>query len=237
MRSIDLLDAADVDEVGAEAEDHAFTSSLWGGRREVIIRASSINARMRRMEASRPTKIASPIRKWPMLSSRDLRDGGDGFDIVIGQAMAGMDLQADAMRHRPRLREFCPAGARAPRPSHWHRRRCAVPPPARPATSRRRAGAVGLDEHGDADARVAQRARRWASSRLCWPAASMPPSVVRSSRFSGTMQAACGLCLQRDGQHLVGRRHFQIERRSSARARAARYRRRRYAAGPRADAR
>ena len=48
--------------------------------------------------------------------------------------------------------------------------------------------------------------------RLCWPMQSMPPSVVRSSRFSGTMQAAWGLCLQRDGQHLVGGGHFQIER-------------------------
>jgi hypothetical protein len=50
---------------------------------------------------------------------------------------------------------------------------------------------VGLDEQADPDPGLAERAtkgRRW----LSWPAASSPPSVVRSSRFSGTMQAACG---------------------------------------------
>ena len=33
-------------------------------------RAASIASRIRRMAASRPTKIASPTMKWPMLSSR-----------------------------------------------------------------------------------------------------------------------------------------------------------------------
>ena len=32
----------------------------------------------------------------------------------------------------------------------------------------------------------------WATE-LCWPATSRPPSVVRSSRRSGTKHAACGL--------------------------------------------
>ena len=36
--------------------------------------------------------------------------------------------------------------------------------------------------------------------------------MVRSSRFSGTMQAACGLVAQRDRQHLLGRRHFEVQR-------------------------
>src|SRR4051812_10618309 len=49
------LDAADVGQVGADADDHA--------------RASSISSRIRSMAGARPTKMASPIRKWPMLSS------------------------------------------------------------------------------------------------------------------------------------------------------------------------
>src|SRR6478672_4166822 len=49
-----ILDPLDVAEVGAEADDH---------------RALSISSRIRRTLASRPVKMASPMRKWPMLSS------------------------------------------------------------------------------------------------------------------------------------------------------------------------
>ena len=35
-------------------------------------RAASIRRRISRIAGSSPTKIASPIRKWPMLSSRTL---------------------------------------------------------------------------------------------------------------------------------------------------------------------
>src|SRR3989304_3877533 len=52
-----LLDAPDVDKVGANAQDHAG------------LRALSISARMRLIASTRPSKIASPMRKWPMLSS------------------------------------------------------------------------------------------------------------------------------------------------------------------------
>ena len=54
-----LLDAADVAEIVADAQDHAEP-----------LRASSMMRRISRIAASRPTKIASPTRKWPMLSSR-----------------------------------------------------------------------------------------------------------------------------------------------------------------------
>src|SRR4051812_21057781 len=50
-----ILDALDVAQVRADADDHR--------------RASSISSRIRRTLASRPVKIASPTRKWPMLSS------------------------------------------------------------------------------------------------------------------------------------------------------------------------
>ena len=51
---------------------------------------------------------------------------------------------------------------------------------------------LGGDEQRDADAGVAAAARRAGASALRWPATSSPPSVVRSSRRSGTRQAACG---------------------------------------------
>ena len=50
--------------------------------------------------------------------------------------------------------------------------------------------------------------RRWFSPRTT----SSPPSVVRSSRFSGTRQQACGTWRKRDREHLVGGRHLEIER-------------------------
>ena len=37
----------------------------------------------------------------------DMRDGGDGSDIVIGQAMAGMDFQPDDRRRTPRALWMC----------------------------------------------------------------------------------------------------------------------------------
>src|SRR5690242_8625816 len=49
-----ILDPLDVAKVRADADDHR----VW-----------SISSRIRRTLASRPVKIASPMRKWPMLSS------------------------------------------------------------------------------------------------------------------------------------------------------------------------
>ena len=44
------------------------------------------------------------------------------------------------------------------------------------------------------------------------PTTSNPPSVVRSVRFSGTRQQACGRRRKRDVEHGLGRRHLEIER-------------------------
>src|SRR5690606_35100699 len=55
------LDAPDVRQVGADPDNHV--------RPPCSATASSMADRMRRMAASRPTKTASPIRKWPMFSS------------------------------------------------------------------------------------------------------------------------------------------------------------------------
>src|SRR5436190_2974762 len=54
-----FLDAADVAEIVADAQDHAEPVRAW-----------SMMRRISRIAASSPTKIASPTRKWPILSSR-----------------------------------------------------------------------------------------------------------------------------------------------------------------------
>src|SRR5262249_25405339 len=58
-----LLDAPDVDDVGADAEDHADLAPPASAR------ALSISARMRLIALSRPLQIASPTRKCPMFRS------------------------------------------------------------------------------------------------------------------------------------------------------------------------
>src|SRR6185437_9837970 len=66
-----LFDPPDVGEVGAQADDHAAFTDL----------ASSISARMRWMAGPRPMKMASPIRKWPMLSSISSAIAATGFTV------------------------------------------------------------------------------------------------------------------------------------------------------------
>src|SRR5271165_2040454 len=56
-----LLDAANVAKVAADSDDHRSAAA--------VVRPSSIAARIRFTVSARPTKIASPTRKWPMLSS------------------------------------------------------------------------------------------------------------------------------------------------------------------------
>ena len=126
-----------------------------------------------------------------------LRDGGDRRDRLVVDAVAGVDLQAERGGLGGGGRAGARAGARPRRPRRRarrrSRRRCAARPPAR---RRRRPtldlGRVGLDEQRDADAGVAQPRAPRARSQLWPPATSRPPSVVRSSRRSGTRQTACG---------------------------------------------
>ena len=50
------------------------------------------------------------------------------------------------------------------------------------------------------------------ASALCWPTTSSPPSVVSSSRRSGTRHTACGLVASAIRSMSVGRRHLEIQR-------------------------
>jgi len=63
-------------------------------RLSVFARASSMSARMRRIAASRPEKIASPTRKCPMLSSRISLSAATGPYGLVTQTVSRMDFQA-----------------------------------------------------------------------------------------------------------------------------------------------
>ena len=170
----------------------------------------------------------------------DLRDRGDDARRVEGEAVAGMDLEPErraVLGRRPQALELVPGRLpRRRRRRPRNRRRCGARPPARrgrepppsPRSRARRTARRGCPRRRGAG----PPARRW----LCPPTMSSPPSVVRSSRFSGTRQAACGRMRRREADHLVGRRHLEIERHEELALEALDVARRGYGGGPRADA-
>jgi hypothetical protein len=141
----------------------------------------------------------------------DMGNGGDGFDIFICQAMPGMDFQADAFAIDRRLADLFqqPVTLRAGRIGisagmQFHHR-CAQRARGIELT------AVRLDEHGDTDTRRPQR--RYDGLQ----------AIVLAHRIDAALGGALlalfrhdaggmGPMLQGNRRHLVGRRHFQIER-------------------------
>ncbi len=181
-------------------------------------RPRSIAARIVRTASARPAKIASPIRKWPMLSS-----------TISGSAaiVSAVSIVRGRGRHGPRGRGACASLAPSPDAPPFG----LAPPPSRPSASASHQAPVWISITGAPSAAAAsiwpgsaamnsetrmpasrsfgdrrrelRRAGRRRRGRLRWCA---------PARRSGTRQAACGLVLQRDRDHLVGRRHFEIER-------------------------
>ena len=202
-----LGDAAGVADVGADAENHGAAPACAPGR-DPSPRAS------RRTAGPRPSKIASPMRKWPILSSTISASVGDLFRGEEIEAMAGMDFEAGvpapaqrrrAMRSNSAARRSGIAGRQARRT----RRRCEFRSPAR--RSRTAASICAGSAAMNSDTRMPAAASSPTAARNAsrWPAASSPPSVVRSARRSGTMQAACGRSLQAMRDHLCASPPFR----------------------------
>ena len=71
--------------------------------------APLVHRRAHRAHArARPTKIASPIRKWPMLSSTISRQRGDRARRVEVEAVAGVAFEAERRRLRAPRRAGAP---------------------------------------------------------------------------------------------------------------------------------
>ena len=81
-------------QAGPEAPEGARRRRPERGQPE---RAASIAARIRRIAASRPTKIASPIEEVADVELAHLRQRGDRADVVEGQAVAGVHLEPEAV--------------------------------------------------------------------------------------------------------------------------------------------
>src|SRR5262249_23030490 len=88
--------AADIDEIGAHTKDHA--------------RPRSIAARMVFTASARPQETASPIKKWPMLSSTT------SGSAAIASAVAKL-RPWPAGTSRPRRRASCAPWRRRPHPA------------------------------------------------------------------------------------------------------------------------
>ena len=102
------------------------------------------------------------------------------------------------------------AGPLFARPAR-HSARCAARPPARRAAPPPRSGRASGSMNSDTRIPAAPSRATIGASRSCCPTTSSPPSVVSSSRLSGTMQTACGRGAARS-PHLGGRRHLEVER-------------------------
>ena len=153
---------------------------------------------MKRTVSARPSNTASPIRKWPILSSTISRQRRDRLGAGIVEAVAGMHFQAEALREHARRRgsarhSASAASARALRQARRTRRRCEsrsparrAPPPPRSAPARapmnsetRMPACVEL-AHRRAPADRAGRRRR-ARLRWCAPCASPAPGRRRAA--------------------------------------------------------
>ena len=204
-RSMRLADAPHVDDVGADADDHSAH----------LVRPRSMAARMNFTVSAKPLEHRFADQEMADIELDDLRQRRDRLRAGVVEAVAGMDFEAEAFRQRGAVADQLPFGARLRRVLFGERvapgagvqldhRRAQSPPPPRSARLR-------ADEQRNADAGVfellhrrvrAARAGRRRRDRLRWCARCAFPAP-------GRRHAAC---LERDGDHLLGRRHLEIKR-------------------------
>ncbi len=102
--------------------------------RPALARPRSMAPRMVLIASSSPTNTASPTRKWPMLSSDDLRQSGDGFGAGVVEAVAGVNFEAKLLGQLGALADAPPFGVASRacrrRRAHGTRRRCEFRSPA-----------------------------------------------------------------------------------------------------------
>ena len=140
-----------------------------------------------------------------------LRDGGDRLDVVIGEAVAGMDLDAVLGGERGGVGEA--AQLRALRLSGHLGIAAGVQLDDRRAERQRRLDLlrIGLDEERDADLGVAQLGDHRREMRAL--AGRVEPAFGRPLlALFGDDAGSVGAMPQGDREHLIGRRHFEVKR-------------------------
>ena len=207
--------------------------------RIIARRASSIKRAHRAMDGFQADEDRLADQEMADIEFADLRDGGDGLRHCRRSGRGRHGFPGRGRRRTPRALRICfSSSSRARRRvRHWHRRRCAVPPPARPATWAAsiclRSGSMNMETRMPA---VAQRRDDGLQTivlagcsrcRLRWCAPRASPARCRR-------HAACAFSAMASISSVAA-----ISRLSgmvSALRQRVRYRRRRYGGGLRADA-
>ena len=175
--------------------------------RPLAARPRSIAARIVRDRLVKPDEDRLADQEMPDIELDDFRQRRDRLGASRSRARGRHGLRGRALR-ASRAPSRMRSNSASPRPPSAIDQRIA--PGAgmdldhRRAERRRRLDLLGIggDEQRHPDAGRAQLRDHRARADRAGPATSRPPSVVRSSRRSGTRQAACGRVLQRDRDHL-----------------------------------
>ena len=223
----------DAEHDGAARQDHGRRRTPWRDApslREGAIRAlrrprgahaaaSRISAFICRTASRMPTKTARETIAWPMCSSRTPGQCRDRLHVEVVERVPGVEAHAQPRIASPAARIFASSATTAglarvaPLRVERVRVRPGVDLADRGADARRRLDLadVRVDEH--AHARCPPRPAAPPRRQGAPPAATMssPPSVVISCRPSGTSMAISGLSRAGDADHLVGRRHLEVQ--------------------------
>ncbi len=100
-----LLDAPDVDQVAADADDH--DAAAFAGSARLVHQA-----RMRPDALLEPDEDRLADQEMADIELRELRNGGDRLDRLVGQAVAGMHLEAERRAVAAPPRAAASGGAR-----------------------------------------------------------------------------------------------------------------------------
>ncbi len=134
---------------------------------------------------------------------------------LVVEAVAGMNLQAQrgsAFRGRRQgARTRAPPWRGRHAPSASHQAPVCSSTTGAPMASDASIGSASASMNRDTRMPAAFSSATMAQGDCGRFTTSSPPSVVRSSRFSGTRQTAWGRTPQRDAQHLAGGRHLEVE--------------------------
>jgi hypothetical protein len=139
----------------------------------------------------------------------DARQGGDGLDVVVMQAVAGVDVQAEAMPCST-ARRMRASSASPPGPSASAKRPVWISTTGAPADGRLPVDAASASMNRETRMPASASGRRHPRILANCPATSRPPSVVSSCAPFRHQADILRLDLQGDAEHFLGDGHFQV---------------------------
>ena len=217
-------DAAHVDDVRAKPDNHAFSLRMilsenrnprFRDHARAFLRPRSMAARMNFTRLGQSLEHRLADQKMTDVEFDDLWQRRDRLRGRIVEPMACMHFKTHTCGEQRAVADKLPLGigfAVRPSMSASHQEPVWISITGAPSSAAISicAGAAPMNSETRMPACLSSctTGRELARCRTT----SRPPSVVRSVRFSGTRQTACGLVLSAMRDHFLGRRHFEIER-------------------------